>query len=107
MGVVCGDYPRYVHRGRQHPDDRPTCRGKDVLRWRILPTDEHVRYDPADMLARKSYVAPKHAGLFDVPRKIVVAGTSGREFAVVSGEFTQITGKLDGLVREAVRSAVA
>jgi methyl-accepting chemotaxis protein len=35
------------------------------------------------------------------------AGHSGREFADVSGEFTQITGKLDGLVREAVRSAVA
>lgn len=34
------------------------------------------------------------------------AGDSGREFAVVSAELTQITGKLDGLVREAMRSSV-
>lgn len=78
MGVVCGDYGRYVHRGRAFPEDHPTCRGKDVRRWTIDPTDEHVRYVPDEMLARKPYVAPKHAGLFDVPRKIVVAGTSGR-----------------------------
>lgn len=35
------------------------------------------------------------------------AGDSGREFAVVSAELTQITGRLDGLVREALRSSVA
>lgn len=86
MGVVCGDYGRYVHPGRLHPEDRATCRGKDVVRWRILPTDEHVRYDPDDMLARKPYVAPKHAGLFDVPRKIVLAGTSGRELRAAMDE---------------------
>lgn len=79
MGVVCGDYARYVHRGRRHPEDRPTCRGRDVLRWRIRPTDEHVWYVPRDMLDRKPYVAPKHAGIFDVPEKIVLAGTTGTE----------------------------
>ena len=51
----------------------------------------------------------KHARIVSFNAQVVAAraGTSGREFAVVSGEFTQITGKLDGLVREAVRSAVA
>jgi len=51
----------------------------------------------------------KHARIVSFNAQVVAAraGQSGREFAVVSGEFTQITGKLDGLVREAVRSAVA
>jgi hypothetical protein len=51
----------------------------------------------------------RHARIVSFNAQVVAAraGTSGREFAVVSGEFTQITGKLDGLVREAVRSAVA
>ena len=51
----------------------------------------------------------KHARIVSFNAQVVAAraGNSGREFAVVSGEFTQITGKLDGLVREAVRSAVA
>jgi hypothetical protein len=51
----------------------------------------------------------KHARIVSFNAQVIAAraGTSGREFAVVSGEFTQITGKLDGLVREAVRSAVA
>ncbi|MEO6281598.1 methyl-accepting chemotaxis protein [Roseateles sp.] len=51
----------------------------------------------------------KHARIVSFNAQVVAAraGTSGREFAVVSGEFTQITGKLDGLVREAVRGAVA
>lgn len=51
----------------------------------------------------------KHARIVSFNAQVVAAraGMSGREFAVVSGEFTQITGKLDGLVREAVRSAVA
>ncbi|MCE4554103.1 methyl-accepting chemotaxis protein [Roseateles cellulosilyticus] len=51
----------------------------------------------------------KHARIVSFNAQVVAAraGTSGREFAVVSGEMTQITGKLDGLVREAVRSAVA
>jgi SAM-dependent methyltransferase len=79
MGVVCGDYPRYVHRGRRYPEDRPTCRGRDVLRWTIRPGDEYVRYLPREMLQRKPYVAPKHAGLFDVPEKVVLAGTTGTE----------------------------
>lgn len=51
----------------------------------------------------------KHARIVTFNAQVVAAraGHSGREFAVVSGELTQITGKLDGLVREAVRSAVA
>lgn len=51
----------------------------------------------------------KHARIVSFNAQVVAAraGHSGREFAVVSGELTQITGKLDGLVREAVRSAVA
>jgi Type IV pili methyl-accepting chemotaxis transducer N-term len=51
----------------------------------------------------------KHARIVSFNAQVVAAraGTSGREFAVVSGELTQLTGKLDGLVREAVRSAVA
>lgn len=51
----------------------------------------------------------KHARIVSFNAQVVAAraGTAGREFAVVSGELTQITGKLDGLVREAVRSAVA
>lgn len=51
----------------------------------------------------------KHARIVSFNAQVVAAraGASGREFAVVSGEFTQITGKLDGLVKEAVRSAVA
>lgn len=51
----------------------------------------------------------KHARIVSFNAQVVAAraGVSGREFAVVSGEMTQITGKLDGLVREAVRSAVA
>jgi hypothetical protein len=51
----------------------------------------------------------RHARIVSFNAQVVAAraGHSGREFAVVSGEFTQITGKLDGLVREAVRSAVA
>ncbi len=80
MGVVCGDYARYVHPGpASHPLDRRTCRGRDVQRWAIDDRDEWLRYDPADMLARKPYVAPKHAGIFDVPAKIILAGTSGTE----------------------------
>jgi len=51
----------------------------------------------------------KHARIVSFNAQVVAAraGASGREFAVVSGEMTHITGKLDGLVREAVRSAVA
>lgn len=78
MGIVCGDYPRYVHRERLHPEDEPTCRGRDLRRWHIDDAGWFVRYDPRDMLDRKPYVAPKHRGLFDVPEKIVLAGASGR-----------------------------
>ncbi|MDR7332688.1 type IV pili methyl-accepting chemotaxis transducer N-terminal domain-containing protein [Roseateles asaccharophilus] len=51
----------------------------------------------------------KHARIVSFNAQVVAAraGASGREFAVVSGEMTHITGQLDGLVREAVRSAVA
>lgn len=51
----------------------------------------------------------KHARIVSFNAQVVAAraGTSGREFAVVSGELTSITSRLDGLVREAVRSAVA
>ncbi|MBL8277099.1 MAG: type IV pili methyl-accepting chemotaxis transducer N-terminal domain-containing protein [Pelomonas sp.] len=50
----------------------------------------------------------KHARIVSFNAQVVAAraGHSGREFSVVSGELTQITGKLDGLVREAVRSAI-
>lgn len=51
----------------------------------------------------------KHARIVSFNAQVVAAraGHSGREFAVVSGELTQLTGKLDGLVREAVRSSAA
>lgn len=51
----------------------------------------------------------RHARIVSFNAQVVAAraGPSGREFAVVSGEMTHITGQLDGLVREAVRSAVA
>ena len=51
----------------------------------------------------------KHARIVSFNAQVVAAraGASGREFAVVSGELTHITGQLDGLVREVVRSAVA
>ncbi len=86
MGIVCGDYARYVHEGRRHPEDQPTCRGRDVRRWVLDGGDWFVRYDPRDMLARKPYVAPKHAGLFDVPAKIVLAGTTGRRLVAAMDE---------------------
>jgi methyl-accepting chemotaxis protein len=49
----------------------------------------------------------KHARIVSFNAQVVAAraGTSGREFAVVSGELTQLTGRLDGLVREALHSA--
>ena len=78
MGVVCGDYKRYVRQHREITEDRPTCRGRDVRRWTIQDPGLFLRYLPREMLDRKPYVAPKHAGLFDVPEKIVVAGTTGR-----------------------------
>lgn len=86
MGVVCGDYDRYVHPGRRHPEDRLTCRGRDVSRWAIADRGEHLWYVPADMLARKPYVAPKHAGLFDVPAKVVLAGATGRSLRAAVDE---------------------
>jgi SAM-dependent methyltransferase len=79
MGVVCGDYPRYVHQERLHPEDRLTCRGRDVRRFHITSREEYLRYLPEDMLRRKPYVAPKSAGLFDVPAKVILAGTTGTE----------------------------
>jgi len=79
MGIVCGDYDRYVVSQKTHSADMPTCRGRDVLPWSIREPYEYVRYLPADMLARKPYVAPKHSGLFEVPEKVIIAGTSGLE----------------------------
>ncbi len=78
MGVVCGDYDRYVNQVGDHPLDRPTARGRDVAPFRIEDRGEFVRYDPRDMLERKPWVAPKHRGLFDVAEKVVLAGASGR-----------------------------
>lgn len=79
MGVVCGDYDRYVHTGRRAAADEPTCRGRDVGRFTIADRGELLRYLPEEMLARKPYVAPKSRGLFDVPEKVVLAGASGSE----------------------------
>jgi len=76
MGVVCGDYARWVRARAGHPDDRRTCRGKDVRRFAI-ESREWLRYQPRAMLDAKPYVAPKHAGLFDVPEKLVLCGASG------------------------------
>lgn len=78
MGVVCGSYKEFVHRGPPGTLDHPTCRGKQVQRFRIDCDGEYIRYDPAAMLAARPYVAPKHAGLFDVPAKVVISGASGR-----------------------------
>ena len=78
MGVVCGEYARYVHPApRTTPEDRPTCRGRDVSRWKIAAIREFIWYMPRDMLSRKPYVAPKSAEVFDVAEKIILAGTSG------------------------------
>lgn len=62
----------------------------------------------ADVMGDIDQIA-KHARIVSFNAQVVAAraGTSGREFAVVSGELTQITGRLDGLVREAVRSTAA
>lgn len=78
MGVLCGDQERFVHEGRRGASDRPTCRGRDVGVGQIARPDLWIRYEPAEMLAARSYVAPKHAGIFDVDEKIVLSGTSGR-----------------------------
>ena len=86
MGVVCGDYDRYVNLVGGHPLDRPTCRGRDITPFHIEDRGEFVRYDPRDMLDRKPWVAPKHAGLFDVASKVVLAGASGRTLRAVVDE---------------------
>ncbi|MEN0061484.1 MAG: TaqI-like C-terminal specificity domain-containing protein [Myxococcota bacterium] len=86
MGVVCGDYARYVHQGPPGPLDEPTCRGRDVSRFRIADRGEWLHYDPTDMLARKPYVAPKSREIFDVAEKIVVAGTTGRRIVAAMDE---------------------
>ena len=51
----------------------------------------------------------KQARIVSFNAQIVAAraGPSGREFAVVAGELSQITGKIDELVREALRTSVA
>jgi hypothetical protein len=77
MGVVCGDYAHWVHPGPPEPGDQPTCRGKDVARFVIHDQGERIRYDAAAILKRTPYAAPKHAGLFDVPEKVVLSGASG------------------------------
>lgn len=77
MGIVCGSYEEWVHKGHRGPLDQPTCRGRDVRRWSIADRGELVRYDPRAMLEARPYVAPKHAGLFDQPAKLVLSGASG------------------------------
>lgn len=79
MGVVCGAYKDFVHRGSRGLLDEPTCRGKQVQRWAIHDDGEWLRYDPRAMLDARPYVAPKTRALFDVPEKVVLAGASGTE----------------------------
>ena len=78
MGVVCGSYPEFVHRGSPGPLDRRTCRGRDVQRFHIHDRGELVLYDPREMLRRRPYVAPKNLELFDVAEKVVFSGASGK-----------------------------
>ena len=78
MGVVCGSYREWLHRGPPEIGDVRTCRGKEVHRFRFDPSREWLRYRPREMLRRRPYVAPKSRALFDVPEKLVLAGTSGR-----------------------------
>jgi len=78
MGVVCGSYREWVHRGPPGVGDVRTCRGKQVRRFAIEDSEEWLRYRPREMLARRPYVAPKSRALFDVPEKLVLAGTTGR-----------------------------
>jgi hypothetical protein len=51
----------------------------------------------------------KQARIVSFNAQIVAAraGVSGREFAVVAGELSHITGRIDELVREAMRTSVA
>ncbi|MCP4807340.1 MAG: methyltransferase domain-containing protein [Proteobacteria bacterium] len=77
MGVVCGSYSEFVHDGPPAIGDVRTCRGKQVHRFRFDPSAEWLRYRPREMLDRRPYVAPKSRALFDVPEKVVLAGTSG------------------------------
>ena len=78
MGVVCGSYREWVHRGPPSTGDVRTCRGKEVHRFRFDASEEWLRYRPREMLDRRPYVAPKTRALFDVPEKLVLAGTTGR-----------------------------
>ena len=97
MGVVCGDYAHWVHPGPPEPGDQPTCRGKDVARFVIHDQGERIRYDAAAILKRTPYAAPKHAGLFDVPEKVVLSGASGAtlraavDTAVQGGEWMTVS----------------
>lgn len=68
-------------------------------------------------LARKQLTAvmsdiesiAKHAHIVAFNAQVVAAraGPSGREFSVVASELSRITGKIDELVREALRASVA
>ena len=78
MGVVCGSYREWLHKGPPTIGDVRTCRGREVRRFHIAESREWLRYRPREMLARRPYVAPKSRALFDVPDKVVLAGTSGR-----------------------------
>ena len=51
----------------------------------------------------------KRARIVSVNAQIVAAraGGAGREFSVVAGELSQITGKIDELVRQALRNSAA
>ncbi len=78
MGVVCGSYSEWVHKGQAEALDRRTCRGRDVQRFQIADRGELLRYDPREMLRRRPYVAPKTAALFAVDEKVVLSGASGK-----------------------------
>lgn len=82
MGVVCGSYREWVHTGPPGVGDVRTCRGKQVRRFAFEPSSEWLRYRPRQMLDRRPYVAPKTRALFDVPEKLVLAGTGALRAAV-------------------------
>jgi len=67
-----------------------------------------ARKQLADVMSDIESIA-KQARIVSFNAQIVAAraGASGREFAVVAGELSHITGRIDELVREAMRTSVA
>ena len=67
-----------------------------------------AREQLADVMSDIESIA-KQARIVSFNAQIVAAraGASGREFAVVAGELSHITGRIDELVREAMRTSVA